>query len=57
MLFLSGQVGIDPATGRLAATDFQGQVRQALANVQNLLSSAGFDLSDVVKVTNYLTRP
>jgi len=57
MLFLSGQVGIDPATGLLAATDFDGQVRQTLSNVKNLVEAAGMSMRDVVKVTNYLTRP
>lgn len=57
MLFLSGQVGIDPANGLLAAVDFEGQVRQALLNVRNLVEAAGMSMTDVVKVTNYLTRP
>lgn len=57
MLFLSGQVGIDPASGLLAAVDFEGQVRQALLNVKNLVEAAGMSMRDVVKVTNYLTRP
>lgn len=57
MLFLSGQVGIDPATGLLAAPDFEGQVRQALSNVKNLVEAAGMSMADIVKVTNYLTRP
>lgn len=57
MLFLSGQVGIDPASGLLAAVDFEGQVRQALLNVRNLVEAAGMTMRDVVKVTNYLKRP
>ena len=56
LLFLSGQVGIDPATGLLAAPDFQGQVRQALSNVKNLVEAAGMRMTDIVKVTNYLAR-
>lgn len=53
-LFVSGQLGIDPASGRLAE-DFEGQVRLALANIRAVLEQVGLTWDDVVKTTVYLT--
>jgi 2-iminobutanoate/2-iminopropanoate deaminase len=55
-VFISGQVGTDPATGRLAGEDVEAQTRQVLANIQTLLAQEGLDLTDVVKTTVFLTR-
>lgn len=55
-VFISGQVGVDPATGRLAGPDVQAQTRQTLENVRTLLAQAGLTLADVVKTTVFLTR-
>lgn len=52
-LFLSGQVGIDPASGVLQV-GFQAQVRQVLQNVRAVLSARGVDLNAVVKTTVFL---
>jgi enamine deaminase RidA (YjgF/YER057c/UK114 family) len=54
-LFVSGQVGVD-ADGRTVAGGFEGQCRQAIANVEAVLGAAGMALADLVKVTIYLTR-
>ena len=54
MLFISGQVGIVPETGQVAAADVAGQMRQALNNFAALLDAAGFALNDVVKTTVFL---
>ncbi|MGD2115145.1 MAG: Rid family detoxifying hydrolase [Acidobacteriota bacterium] len=54
LVFTSGQVGIDPATGELVE-GFEAQVRQVLANLTHVLASAGCSLQDVVKTTIYLT--
>jgi 2-iminobutanoate/2-iminopropanoate deaminase len=54
-IFCSGQVGLDPATGELTSTDVAEQTRQAMRNLQAVLSSAGAGFADVVKVTAYLT--
>lgn len=54
LVFTSGQVGIDPATGELAE-GFEAQVRQVLANLENVLASAGCRFGDVVKSTIYVT--
>lgn len=54
-LFCSGQIPIDPATGKIEATDVEGQARQVLANITALLASRSLTLSHVVKATVFLT--
>ena len=51
MLFVSGQIPIDPATGVFAGEDIATQTRQSLTNVSNILAAAGYSLNDVVKTT------
>lgn len=51
MLFVSGQIPIDPATGAFAGSDIATQTRQSLTNVSNILAAAGYSLNDVVKTT------
>jgi 2-iminobutanoate/2-iminopropanoate deaminase len=53
-LFVSGQVPVDPATGRLVADDIAVQTRQVLANVAAVLAAAGATLANVVKSTVFL---
>jgi 2-iminobutanoate/2-iminopropanoate deaminase len=53
LLFVSGQLPIDPETGTMAS-GIQQQARQALANVQAVLEAAGASLADVVKTTVFL---
>ena len=55
MLFASGQLGIDPATGEFAGADFRAQAEQAIKNVAAILQAAGTDASHVVKTTVFLT--
>jgi 2-iminobutanoate/2-iminopropanoate deaminase len=54
LVFVSGQAGIDER-GRTAATDFDGQARQAFANLGRVLAAAGSGLEHVVKVTILVT--
>ena len=54
LLFVSGQVPIDPATGTLIAGDIAAQTRRALDNVGALLNAAGFTFADVVRTTVFL---
>lgn len=54
LIFVSGQIGIDPATGTLAE-GIEAQTEQALRNVEAVLAAAGASMSDVVKVTLWLT--
>jgi 2-iminobutanoate/2-iminopropanoate deaminase len=53
-LFVSGQIGQDPETDELAADDAVAQARQALMNLQAVLSSAGKTEADVIRVGVYL---
>jgi 2-iminobutanoate/2-iminopropanoate deaminase len=53
-LALAGQVGIDPATGKLADSGVAAQTRQALANVAAVLGDCGASLGDVAKTTVFL---
>ena len=55
MVFTSGQVALDPATGKLVEGDVKAQTDRALANIKAVLAGAGLGLDDVVKVTVYLT--
>lgn len=54
-LFTSGQIALDPQTGRLVEGDIRAQTRQVLENLRALLEAAGGSLADVVKTTCYLT--
>ena len=55
LLFVSGQIPIDPATGAFAGEDIVTQTRQSLTNVQAILEEAGYALTDVVKATVLLS--
>jgi 2-iminobutanoate/2-iminopropanoate deaminase len=55
MLYLSGQIGLDPATGKLAGQGFEAQAKQVLANVQAVLATAGLTPADMVNVDVFLT--
>jgi 2-iminobutanoate/2-iminopropanoate deaminase len=55
LVFLSGQVGQDPTTKKLAEGGIAGQARQIFANVATLLEDLGLGLDDVVKVNVFLT--
>jgi len=54
MLWVSGQVGVDPATGTVPA-DLETQARLALRNLEGVISEAGGSLSDVVELVTYHT--
>jgi len=53
-LFCSGQVGLDPGTGKLAGDDVAVQARRALDNLAAVLAAAGAGFGDVVKTTIFL---
>ena len=55
MLFISGQVAINPATGNVEATDAIGEAHQVMHNLKAILSEAGMDFSHVVKTTIFLS--
>lgn len=51
MVFVSGQLPIDPATGAFAGDDIAAQTRQSLTNIKSILESDGLTMADVVKTT------
>jgi len=54
LIFGSGQIGIDPATGKLVE-GIEGQTRQVMANLRAVLEAAGSSLEQVLKSTIFLT--
>ena len=54
LLFLSGQVALDPATGKLVGGDIGAQTEQIFANISAVLEAAGKSFDDVMKTTVYL---
>ena len=54
LIFVSGQLPIDPATGAFPEGGVQEQTRQSLTNAKAILESAGLSLSNVVKTTVFL---
>jgi 2-iminobutanoate/2-iminopropanoate deaminase len=54
LLFCSGQVGLDPATGELVDGGVEAQVDRALRNLSAVLDAAGLTMADVVKTTLFL---
>ena len=55
MLFISGQLPIDPATGKFVEGGVAEQTHQSLKNVKAILNEAGYDFCDVVKTTVFLS--
>ena len=55
IIFLSGQLPVDPKTGKLVGTDPLLQARQVFTNLQAVANTAGGDLGDIVKLTIYLS--
>jgi 2-iminobutanoate/2-iminopropanoate deaminase len=53
-MFLSGQIGFDPATGKPVAGGIKAESRQALTLIKDVLTRNGASLSDVVKCTVFL---
>ena len=55
MLFISGQICIDPATGDLKKKDLQEETHQVMHNLKAILTAAGLNFNNVVKTTIFLT--
>ena len=54
VLFVSGQIALDPASGNLVNETIEKETRQVLANLDRVLKASGFDSSHVVSATVYL---
>lgn len=55
ILFVSGQIAINPATGTIDATDIIGETHQAMHNIKAILAEAQMDFNNVVKTTIFLS--
>jgi len=55
VLYLSGQVALDPATGRFIGGDVAAQTERTLENIRALLASVGSSFDDVLRVGVFLT--
>ncbi len=51
ILFISGQLPIDPETGKFAGNDIKSQTEQSLKNIESILEKAGCTMDNVVKTT------
>jgi 2-iminobutanoate/2-iminopropanoate deaminase len=53
-IVVSGQIGVDPATGQLVSGGVEAQARQALANLNAIIGDCGCDWGNVAKVTQFV---
>lgn len=56
LLFASGQIGLNPETGKLVEGGVEAEAKQMLENLRNLISTGGSSLDKVVKTTLFLTN-
>jgi len=54
VLYCSGQIALDPATGSMVEGEFEAEARQVLANLAAVAEAAGMTLADAVKLTVYV---
>ena len=54
VLFCSGQIALDPATGILVSNDIKSQTEQVMQNISAVLAASGATFADVVKTTCFL---
>ena len=55
MLYISGQIGINPTNGNVEAKDIIGETHQVMQNIKAILSEAGMTFSNAVKTTVFLS--
>ena len=55
ILYTSGQIGLDPATGNLVSGDFAAQARRVFENLKAVLTAGGTGFNNVIKATVYVT--
>ena len=56
VLFLSGQIPLDPLSGQIVGNTIEQQTQEIFKNMNSVLSAAGYSLDDVVKTTVFLTN-
>lgn len=55
LLFISGQIAFDPATGNLIMDTIEAETKQVMENLKHLLSASGYDFGKVLKTTIFLS--
>jgi 2-iminobutanoate/2-iminopropanoate deaminase len=55
LLFVSGQIPLDPKTGNLVMDDIKSETKQVMENLQAILLEAGMNFSNILKTTIFLT--
>ncbi len=55
LVFVSGQIPVDPATGELVEANFKAQATQSMKNIQAILAKAGLTMDSIVKTTIFLS--
>ncbi len=55
LLFVSGQIAIDPSTGQLKTASIEEQAKQVMENLKAVLAEAGLNFSHIIKTTIFLT--
>jgi len=55
LLFVSGQVAINPATGNIEAQDIAAETHQVMHNIKSILTEAGYDFQHIAKTTIFLS--
>lgn len=55
MLFVSGQIAIDPVSNQLIVGTMEEEAKRVMQNIHELLSSAGFSFADVIKTSIFLS--
>ena len=55
VVYVSGQIPLDPATGQLVQGDIQAQTRQVLENLRAIIEAAGLSMAQVVRTTIFIT--
>ena len=54
LVFTSGQIGLDPKTGKLVSSGLEEEIRQAMVNLAKILEAAGSSLTQAIKITVYI---
>ncbi|WP_057876824.1 Rid family detoxifying hydrolase [Liquorilactobacillus aquaticus] len=55
-LYCSGQIGIDPVSGKIKSSEVSLQTKQTLKNLKAVIDAAGFCIGNIVKVTIFMTN-
>ena len=55
LLFISGQVALDPASGEMKMNDIPTETRQVMENLRSILAASGLDFNSVIKTTIFLS--